>query len=293
MSCMFWLARKYGDAAVADAEHALLEDRSAQAEHVVWYVPPSGKEAPRDLDRHFRSPVDIVVMRSAWDDPNALFVGVKGGYNQVNHGHLDLGNFELDALGVRWARDLGADDYNLPRYWDKAKGGVRWQYYRMRSASHNVPMLDGKDQDEEAAAKVTSFESRPDEARVTIDLTSAYPEFASSALREVALVSARREVEIRDRFELSAPCDVLWGMTTDAVIEIRDSGDAVLTQDGKRLFARILSPEGAVFSEESAEQAPPERENKGVRRLVLRTSAPAGPLEVTVRLVPDWENAAE
>ena len=35
----------------------------------------------------------------------------------------NLGNFELDALGVRWVRDLGADNYNLPGYWDKKRGG--------------------------------------------------------------------------------------------------------------------------------------------------------------------------
>ena len=87
------------------------------------------------------------MFRSAWDDPAALFVGVKAGYNQVNHGHLDLGNFELDALGERWARDIGSDDYNLPGYWSGGRGGKRWSYYRLGSESHNVCMLGGAQQD--------------------------------------------------------------------------------------------------------------------------------------------------
>ena len=97
-------------------------------------------------------------MRSAWDDPNALFLGIKAGYNQVNHGHLDLGNFELDALGVRWARDLGSDNYNLPGYWEAKRGGQRWSYYRLNSASHNVPMLGGQSQDPLAKSSFTKTE---------------------------------------------------------------------------------------------------------------------------------------
>ena len=55
-------------------------------------------------------------MRSDWLDPSAMFVGIKAGTNRVNHSHLDLGTFVLDALGQRWAVDLGGDNYNLPGY---------------------------------------------------------------------------------------------------------------------------------------------------------------------------------
>jgi hypothetical protein len=148
MPCMFWLARTFDNPLYAEAEHAELARRTARPQHVVWYVPPPQK-APvaRDLDRRFRGPVEVAVFRSVWDDPEALWVGVKAGYNQVNHGHLDLGNFELDALGVRWARDLGSDNYNLPGYWSKGRGGTRWSYYRLNSKSHSVPLLNGEDQD--------------------------------------------------------------------------------------------------------------------------------------------------
>jgi hypothetical protein len=292
MPCMFWLAKKYGDSAISDAEHAVLaRGGDAGVEHLIWYVPPSGESpAARELDRHFRSPVDIVVMRSAWDDPNALFVGVKGGYNQVNHGHLDLGNFEMDALGVRWARDLGSDDYNLPGYWDKKKGGKRWQYYRMGSASHNVPMLGGTGQYEEGVASVLDFTSQADRARVTIDLTYAYRGFADKVVRDVALVDHRRGVVIRDRFELGKPCEILWGMTTDAAIEPGADGTAVLRLDGKEMRASILEPKGAVFVSESGGRIAPEKTNGGVRRLVVRITAGEGLTTVNILLAPVWQD---
>ncbi|MCC6698688.1 MAG: heparinase II/III family protein [Candidatus Hydrogenedentes bacterium] len=290
MACMFWLARKYSNPAISDAEHAFAKDQGASAGHVVWYTPPSGQTlATRDLDRHFRSAVDIIVMRSAWDDPNALFAGVKGGYNQVNHGHLDLGNFEIDALGVRWARDLGSDDYNLPGYWDKKKGGARWQYYRLNSQSHNLPLLDGLDQDADAVAKVLRFESKPDSAFVTLDLTSAYPGYAESVTRGVQLLQGRNAALIQDEFVLMKPCEVQWGMTTDAAVEPHNDGTATLTLEGKQLIARVLSPEGAQFAAESAEQQPPQRPNKGVNRLVVRVAAEKA-VTVAIQLSPVWND---
>ena len=140
MACMFWLARTFHNPLYAQSEHEQLAQRPAGAAHLVWYTarPPARAIRSKPLDYYFRGPVEVVTMRSGWDDPNALFVGIKAGYNQVNHGHLDLGNFELDALGVRWARDLGSDDYNLPGYWEAKRGGQRWSYYRLNSASHNV-----------------------------------------------------------------------------------------------------------------------------------------------------------
>ncbi|GMW02121.1 MAG: heparinase [Candidatus Hydrogenedentota bacterium] len=286
MACMFWLAGHFQNPAISNAEHAVLKEDTAAPEHVVWYVPPTDGEVERPLDTHFRSPVDVIVMRSAWDDPNAIFVGVKGGYNQVNHGHLDLGNFELDALGVRWARDLGSDDYNLPGYWDKKAGGERWKYYRLNSQSHNVVTIDGEDQDANATAKVVSFSAQPDEASAVLDLSEAYRAHAKSVTREIRLTENRRAVVVNDRFEIETPCDIVWGMTTDAEITVNGT-EAMLSLDGKRLRARIVSPEGPAFSVESAERPAPERANAGVRRLVIRTAGLSGAaVEVTVRFDP-------
>ncbi|MBI2422707.1 MAG: heparinase II/III family protein [Candidatus Hydrogenedentes bacterium] len=288
MPCMFWLAQKYGNAAISDAEHRVLASGNPTPEHIVWYLPPSGNVPTLDLDKHFRSPVDIIVMRSAWNDPNALFAGVKGGYNEVNHGHLDLGNFELDALGVRWARDLGSDNYNLPGYFDKKRGGKRWNYYRMRSLSHNVPLLNGADQEVVSKSTVTAFNTQPDSAFVTLDLSEAYGGKASAVSRTVALVNRRRAALVLDRFTLPQPAEVLWAMTTDAEIAPGTDGAATLTLEGKQLIARLLSPAGAQFTVESAEQPEPEKTNAGVRRLLVRLEGQSGDVTVAVALCPVW-----
>ena len=296
MPCMFWLASTFDNPLYAESEHNVLARRGASPRHVVWYVPPPPQRpASKDLDRYFHGPVEVALFRSRWDDPQALWVGGKAGYNQVNHGHLDLGNFELDALGVRWARDLGSDNYNLPGYWDSKRGGRRWSYYRLNSKSHNIPLLGGEDQDPYARSSLIKFESEPSSGSVLIDLTSAYGKFAEKVTRGVAIVQGRRAVLVQDEFEIKQPCEVVWGMTTSARIAIRKKGAATLSLGRKRLIARVLSPAGAEFAAESAEQEPPQKTNKGVRRLVVRLPQARGNVRLAVLLSPVWDdgNAVE
>ncbi len=291
MPCMFWLARTYNNSLYAEAEHAEIAKRSASAQHVVWYVPADG-EMPqtKNLDCYFRGPVEIALFRSAWNDPEALFVGIKAGYNQVNHGHLDLGSFELDALGVRWVRDLGSDNYNLPGYWDKRRGGRRWDYYRLNSKSHSVPLLNGEDQDPLATSKFTRFETERSSAFVLVDLTSAYKKAASKVTRGVAMIADRRAVLVQDEFEIEKPCEALWAMTTDAKIDIKQQNTALLTLGGKKLIARLVSPSVAGFAIESAKQKPPQKTNAGVRRLIIRLPDARGNVRVAVLLSPVWKD---
>ncbi len=287
MGVMFWLARAYGNADYAASEHAAIAERDAGAEHLVWYVPPP-EDAPADsLDKLFRGPVEVAMMRSAWDSPDALFVGVKAGYNQVAHGHLDLGTFELDALGVRWARDLGSDDYNMPGYWNARRGGARWNYYRLNTFSHNVPTIDGEDQDADASSKFLDFTS-DESPTARVDLTEAYAPKAERAWRTVSLLDDRRAALIQDEFILSEAADIRWGMTTDAEIEIAADGSALLKQDGKLLTVTVPDPMGARFAVESAEQEPPQKRNEGVRRLILDLPDQVGTVTIAVLLSPHW-----
>lgn len=290
LPCLFWLARAYDNPFYADDERAMLAKNSASPQHVVWYMPEPDRKLPaRDLDRYFRGPVEVAVFRSSWDNPEALWVGVKAGYNQVNHGHLDLGNFELDALGVRWIRDLGSDNYNLPGYWDGKRGGRRWGYYRLNSKSHSVPLLGGENQDPMATSKFIKFESKKSSAFALIDLTSAYERFAKKVTRGIAMLDGREAVLVQDEFEIEKPCELLWAMTTDAKISLEKDWIARLTLNGQELIAQVLSPYHAQFTVESAENKSPEKINKGVRRLMVRLPNAKDNIRVAVLLSPVWQ----
>jgi hypothetical protein len=291
MPCMFWLARTFHNPLYAYSEHEQIAQPSAVAAHLVWYTAsPRPSAARKQLDYYFRGSVEVVTLRSAWDDPNALFAGIKAGYNQVNHGHLDLGNFELDALGVRWARDLGSENYNLPGYWESKRGGQRWSYYRLGSFSHNVVTLGGRHQDPLGKSSFAKTEVNGERPFAVVELTEAYADLARSARRGLAMIEGRRAVLVQDEFDIQTPCELTWGMTTDAEIEVKEQTVAVLKLKGRELTARLLSPQNVGFTVESAEQAPPQHKNEGVRRLVVRLPQAGGDTRVTVLLSPQWKD---
>lgn len=298
---LFWLGARYGQPALAEAEYQAMQSWPALLD-IVWYAPPApGSNVWLPRDKLFRGSVELATFRSAWNDPNALFASLKAGYNAVNHGHLDLGVFELDALGVRWARDLGKDNYGLPGYFsDRQAGGKAWKIYRLRSGSHSVPLVDGQDQALAGRAHVVTFRGEeaspaPPKALLdplaVVDFSSAYPA-AGKALRGLRLLGGRRAVLVQDEFTLSAPRGLCWAMTTDAEIQV-EKNTATLTLKGKRLKATLLAPTGAEFAQESTARQPPENRNAGVRRLVVPMREVQGAVCVAVLLAPEWPGQPE
>ncbi len=287
MPTLFWLARRYNRPEYAALERALLGKSRASPEDVIWYQGAGAEKAvPRKLDKLFRGDVPVAIFRSSWSDPNALFLAAKAGSNYGGHNHLDLGTFVLDALGERWVLDLGREKYSVPSYFDmETRGGKRWTYYRTRSESHNVPLINNRGQDFKGTAAVVKFDSKPDSAFVIIDLTKAYLDFDGRCLRGLAVTDGRRAVLVQDEFELSSATDLAWGVTTDASIEL--AGDvAILRKGDKALQVKILAPAGANFTIESALQKPPETTNKGKSRLMIRLKGRKGHVRVAVQLAP-------
>lgn len=269
---MFWLARRF-----SRPEYAAYQ-RAVAAPHpldLLWFTAASSAQPATmmPLNKYFRG-AEVVTFRSAWDNRNAVFVGFKAGDNKVNHSHLDLGTFVLDALGVRWALDLGADNYNLPGYF----GVQRRTYYRLRAEGHNTIVINpGGELDQAASAvgRMIKFESKPDRAVAVADLTAAYARSASRAQRGVALLK-QKQVLVQDEVEAAKPAVIFWFMHTAAQITLSPDGTlATLTQGKARLLARLLSPGSARFEIMKAEPLPdsphPERQatNEGVRKLAV------------------------
>ena len=279
-----WLANIYNNNHFSDFVIDQLQTRTANVYDVIWYRPYANSAATRDLDKFFDGKVALYFSRSTWSDLNGLWVGIKAGYNKVNHAHLDLGNFEFDALGVRWARDLGSDDYNLPDYF----AGLRYNYYRLNSLSHNVPILSGKSQREDATSKFLKHSEGIAEPFSVIDFTEAYKDYASVVQRGLKVVGGRKAILIQDEFTLSKAGTIAWGMTTDATIQIINPKQAELTLGGQKLIAKILSQTNAVFTSESAQQSLPQKENIGVSRLIAKTTEPIGNVTISILLAPQW-----
>lgn len=307
---LYWLAKRYGRAEFVDVENRNVADGGATAWHVAWYwTPDQPRQFRGRLDKLLGGIVEIAVFRGSWRDPDALFACLKSGHNRTGHAHLDLGSFVLDALGQRWATDLGTDNYDLPGYFDKFDNdGQRWTYFRTSSRGHNVPMLDNMNQEVVSGARMAAFKGDVDRPFAVVDLTPVYKSKAAKVVRGLSIVGGRRAVLVQDEIQLKGPCQVSWGMTTHAEIKtgplLAGSGKqagagqagparAVLTQQGRQLAATILAPAGAEFSVESAEMQAPQAENKGVRRLMIRLPDQDGSVLLAVLLAPCWADGGE
>lgn len=97
------------------------------------------------LDRVFTDDTDQwASMRSSWTDNKALFVAMKAGHNvgHQTHNDLDAGDFVLDAMGTRWAGELGSGDYlSLDYFTSDAQNATRWLYYRKRTEGQNTMVV--------------------------------------------------------------------------------------------------------------------------------------------------------
>lgn len=80
----------------------------------------------------------------------------------------------------------------------------------------------------------------------------------------------------------------MCGITTDASIVLNDTRKAKLTLNNKNLTVKILSPSNATFTVTSAEQAPPQKTNTGVKRLEINVPSQTGQVQVVMLLSPDW-----
>lgn len=213
-------------------------------------------------------PNAISIVRSDWNDPNAFYLAYKGGNGQISHAHQDAGSFIFEDEGVRWAVDLGAQNYNSLeslglRIWDRRQHSDRWRVFRMGSYSHNILLIDERPQSVEGVAKLSVNSSDPNRIIGEIDLSEIYQEHCTSYKREIIahdfevvrindhLVGARSNVGRQGR----SAATLHWRMVTHANVEV--SGDtATLSQNGKQLHVKVLSPNGAKLRVADLENIP-------------------------------------
>ena len=277
---MLWLARRYKQPVYAWQELQLLaKGTRAHPLDLVWW--PEASKSPQQaawpLDKIYEG-VQTAFLRGSWSDPNTMWIGAKGGDNKANHSHLDLGGFVLDSQGVRWALDYGGDDYDLPGYF----GNKRWTYYRLRTESHNTVMIDGENQDLQAEAKILRRELAGERASVTFDLSGAYPGKLARHERTVAMPT-RQSVRIVDEIDAPQPVEVLWGMVTDANVDVHGA-TAILMKGSKVMTLRLSSPEDGEFAIVSTQPARPQRQNEGTRKIVVRLPGKVKHVRIAVEM---------
>jgi hypothetical protein len=252
---------------------------------------PKAATAPTHWYGH--SSVPLATFRTAWNDPSAMFLALKGGKATASHGHMDAGSFVFEADGVRWARDLGLQSYGTLEskgvdLWNSKQDSERWQVFRLNNFSHSTLTINGQLHRADGQAEITHFSAGKD-AGAIVDLS---PVFAGQAGRVMRGFAFRDDhVLIRDELEgLKAGDKVRWAMLTSAQVAISDDGtEATLTQSDKQLRIRLNSSAKAKLEVVSVEtpQNDYDAPNPNYRLVIANFVAPAtGQLAWSVALEP-------
>lgn len=214
----------------------------------IWADSLKDVKAPAELCRQGQGETAIAMLRSGWD-PNATYVGFKGGSPGASHGHMDIGSFIVEADGVRWANDLGMQDYNSLEsrgigLWDGKQDGARWTVFRLNNSSHGTLMVDGRRQQVAGFSKMTQFVPDGAMPHAVLDMSPAYQGQLARALRGVGLVGGKAVV-VEDELQATPKAaEVRWAMVTAAEVKL-DGARALLSQDGKQLELKVVEPKDA------------------------------------------------
>ncbi|KAK8865938.1 hypothetical protein IAR55_001087 [Kwoniella newhampshirensis] len=281
---------------------------------MLWYDPATDGTwwDGLPLDRHFDDTNgEWATGRSTWTDNNGVYWAMKASKltGHQTHGDLDIGDFVLDAMGQRWAGELGSAQYLSDGYFStEAQNSERWLYYRKRTEGQNTVLINNENQNVNAAP-VGHFDSSGtaqgaapsftvgtnDTAYFWTDMSSAYN---YTVQRGIRFLNGRQQILLQDDVE-SVP-NFEWRMHTNATVSLNDA-TATLTLGGQTLVASIVQgPSGAAFATAQPTRSasdPPlptaaidqDQPNDGVTVLTVPVDA-GGSFSLQVLFTPQWGN---
>lgn len=196
------------------------------------------------------------------------WAGLKGGRNDANHAHLDLGSFLYEVDGIRFASDLGREDYAVPGYFDPQK---RFSYFRTRTEAHGTLRIDGREQSLAMQTRLLGTAARP--GRLAVAYALAEPESAIAWRRGLQL-REDGQLAVIDEVEAESAHRLTWQVHTLAEVTIAGRR-ALLRRGGVSVTAAIVEPEDEAWQAAPARSPPGESDNSAYTRLWFETDGRA------------------
>jgi hypothetical protein len=255
----------------------------------VWRDAAGSGSAPLPASVELPS-VQLALARERAGTSAGLAVSLKGGHNDENHNHNDLGSVVVALDGVPVVVDPGRSTYEARSFSDR-----RYEIWTTRSDWHSVPRPRGLLQHPGRGVRATGFGGRDDGsiAAWAVELREAYALAETESWRRTAsLDRPSSRVTIEDRWRLDDQPDarpttityLVWGEVTaegeqalrirrpssaardavlrhdahDAVVEVRPLDDPQLTRSWGASLTRVslLPAPGAHALRVTLEAAP-------------------------------------
>jgi hypothetical protein len=284
-------------------ERASLPRAVRMLSDTAWAEAPSA--APPLVGRALFPSTGVAVARSAPGSAQGLAVSVKGGHNDENHNHVDVGSVIVALDGVPVVVDAGKPTYRAGTF-----GPDRYELWVVRGDWHNVPRVRGVEQAPGEQFGGRSFEVSDGGAdsrlwRARLDLAGAYPvDGLEHWWRETTLEPDAETVTVEDSWTFSgtgsgaaatasAAGSTAWHWLLAGDVTLAPGRALVrFTPRGGPTAARALAltwdPEAVdaeldVRALDDAELATVWGEHLTRLRLTARTEAPSGMFRVTMR----------
>ena len=305
---MFWFAQKNADPSLLWIERSRLLNEDPK-KHIRDRLLPAmmiwgGSEsidkvtAPKATMWVGKGKNPVALMRTSWTDSTAIFVGMKGGSVSVNHAHMDVGSFVMEADGVRWAMDFGMQEYESLeskglQIFGRTQDAQRWTVFRYINQVHNTLTINDKHQLVVGAAPLTSFSASKDFMNAVTDLSEVYKGSLVKANRGIAIVD-QQYVVVRDEVEAADTVTTIrWTLLTPATVEITGKNTATLSKNGKKLLLRVDAPTEVTMKTWPTDPPPNSYDapNPGTIRTGFEITIPAkSKIAFTVSLIPQNAN---
>lgn len=297
-SALYYIADVLGDTTLTALRNHDIDSHGLGPDvcDMVWYKPETeGGEFVRATDNYIRD-VELVSFREKWFDKESMFAAYHGGVVKGAHMHYDTGSFVYDVNGVRWACDLGSDDY----YYYTLYGDDN--VYRRRAEGHNIFVINPSEApgQEGDFGQVTRFETNGGEALTTVDLSECYQSYATKVTRGMMTADGKRSLIVRDEINLSGTYPIYWFMHTAAKAEKIAENKFRLSKNGKSVIVLIdTNLENYSTSIMAAKplptspQAPEQNPNSGYSKIAIYAPNASKNIQVTMKLLPEGEGFNE
>ena len=258
---LWYLAWKFNDPSLVYIENLKLKDGRYNSTGAYKYYPMAivyadklnaGKvQAPSDHVWSGNGINPVALVHGDWSFSDSdKFLGVKAGRANYSHGHMDVGSFVYDAMGVRWSADLGLQSYSTienviagmgGNFSDFGQNSLRWDVFRYNNFNHSTLTINNAKHKASAEAKITKVIDEETSKGCKVDMSDILSDQCDKAYRTVTIENNKDLVvvdEISAKYNLQAK--VRWTMVTTGQPTV-EKDRIVLKNGGKTMYLKVSS----------------------------------------------------
>ncbi|EON78722.1 hypothetical protein ADIS_0619 [Lunatimonas lonarensis] len=201
------------------------------------------------IAHHYFENLEAFLVRENEGSTDGFYLAAKGGNNNEQHNHNDVGSFMLYYDGYPVFLDVGVGTYTRETFSEH-----RYSIWTMQSNYHNLPLINGMAQKagSQFKARDTRFTKSGKYPVFQSDISGAYPPEAEIThwLRSYELVPGKK-VTVSDAFELkSRKGEIILHLMTGLPCEVSEPGRVVIKTESADLML-FYDPKQLHFEKET------------------------------------------